>query len=122
MAYEIPVLLATFIAAADLTEKQFFFVKLDGNGAVVLAANGQRAIGVLQNKPDDTEEAQVMMLGITKVVGGAAGTIPGLVASDANGKAVDAASTDQTLGEWLEAPSADLAVGTIFLTRNGIQP
>jgi len=58
----------TFIAAEDLSEKQFHFVKMDSDGEVELATDENDAIvGVLQNKPDNGEAALVRFAGTTKV-------------------------------------------------------
>lgn len=121
-AIGVPILDFSFNAGADLTGKQFFFVKLDASGDVVLAGNGERAIGVLQNDPAQDEAASVRLEGISKVVSGAAVTLPNLIGSDAAGKAVPAASTDQTLGEALSTSGADLTVISVHLFKNGIQP
>lgn len=81
-------------AAADLSGKQFFLVKLDANGKVVLAAAATDNIwGVLQNKPKAGQAAQVRQIGLSKVVAGAAITVGThtWLTSDASGKAVPAA-------------------------------
>ena len=58
----------TFESAADLTDKQFHFVKLDSDGKVVLVdGETDKNIGVLQNKPDNGEAALVRFAGTTKV-------------------------------------------------------
>lgn len=72
-------------AAADLRTHQYKFVKLDANADVVLcAASGEGAIGVLQNKPNVGEAAQICYCGVTQVIAGAA------VASNAIGIKTDA--------------------------------
>lgn len=71
MATEIPIVTASFEANADLSTKQFHFVKMDGANArkiVACSAVTDRPIGVLQNNPGLGKMATVMMLGQTKLV------------------------------------------------------
>jgi hypothetical protein len=70
MAFESnPVLDFSFVAAEDLSDYQYHFVVIDSDGKVALMdAVGEIPIGVLQNKPASGEEANVRILGISKVV------------------------------------------------------
>jgi hypothetical protein len=100
----------TFVAAADLSAKQFYIVKLDSssNGIALSAAATDVHIGVLQNTPASGEAATVRFLGTSKVVAGAAITKGAYVAADSAGKA--AATTtdkDNSIGVALEAAAAD---------------
>jgi hypothetical protein len=75
-------------AAADLSTKQFYFVKLDSNGKFAVAGAGEVAVGVLQNTPNaDGKIARVRILGSTKIIASAAITKGAVLASDAAGKA-----------------------------------
>lgn len=68
MATELPVFEESFVASADLSAKQFYFVKISGAGTVtVCAAATDKPIGVLQNKPTSGQIARVMIVGKTKV-------------------------------------------------------
>ena len=75
MAYTDPGLdLGTLTAAADLSGKQYYFVKLASATTVnVCTATTDRAIGILQNDPTSGQSAVVRIFGISKVV--ADGTI-----------------------------------------------
>ena len=75
MAYESPGIdFGTLTAAADLSAKQYYFVKLASATTVnVCTATTDRAIGILQNDPESGEQAVVRIFGISKVV--ADGTI-----------------------------------------------
>lgn len=75
MAYESPGIdLGTLTAAADLSGKQYYFVKLASATTVnVCTATTDRAIGILQNDPTSGQSAVVRIFGISKVV--ADGTI-----------------------------------------------
>jgi hypothetical protein len=108
MAYEIPGQMVSFQAAADLSAYQFRFVKLDANGQVALcSAVTDIPIGVLQDKPGAQGRAcNVMLDGITKIVGGANLAKGDQVGTDTTGRAVAyVAGTDTTkypVGQILE--------------------
>ena len=68
MAYEsIGTDIGTFTASADLSSKQYYFVKMSGDNTVtVCAAVTDKPIGVLQNKPESGEQAVVRVFGVSK--------------------------------------------------------
>lgn len=72
MAYEASQPLKhTFVAGEDLTAAQYHFVTLKTDGTIELCdAATEYPIGVLQNKPDEGQEAEVVIVGITKLVAG----------------------------------------------------
>lgn len=109
----------TLLAGADLSAKQFYFVKPNAGtqDSVVLAAAGDPAIGVLQNKPTSGQGATVASFGISKVVAG--GTIAAWdpIAADAAGKAVKAVGSAVVLGYATEAATAAQLVGVMLLAR-----
>jgi hypothetical protein len=118
MAYEISnySVKVTLVAAADLSAKQYQFVKLDSAGkAVVVAANTDRPIGVLQNAPLEGQEAEVLVVGGTKLVAGEAVTEGAVISTTSAGKAdsiaVGSATTQYILGTALTEVAAD---GEIF--------
>lgn len=87
MALEIPVLVdSKHLAYADLSAKQYFFVKLTSNGIELCAGATDRPFGVLQNAPIAGEPAEVMRLGVSKVKAGGTIAIGALIGTDANGK------------------------------------
>lgn len=94
--------------SVSLATKQFYVVKQDTDGTVILAgANGTGLVGVLQNKPAVGQAALVRMFGTTKVV--ASGTITvGAWVTSASGGTVVATTTDHdvVLGRYLGAASA----------------
>lgn len=78
----------SFEAGADLSAKQFFFVKMSANNKVILcAAATDKPIGVLQNKPTSGQTAKVRSLGVSKV--SADGTLAAgdLIGTSADGQA-----------------------------------
>lgn len=104
MAFEQPLFKpAGLTASADLSTKQFLFVKMSGALTVdVCATDGELAVGVLQNKPTSGKEATVETDGITKVKASEAITAGQLVgtANDGRAKVIDPTSTGADTGDW----------------------
>ena len=98
MAFEKPLLIQSFTAASAMSNStnQYIFVKLLSAGTVVPCSSAQDCpIGVLQNLPDRGSQAEVLMVGISKLRVGStdvAGTSAAFVGSDANGRAILAVS------------------------------
>lgn len=89
----------TRVAAADLSAKQYHFVKLDSTGKVAaITAITDIPYGVLQNKPNTDQEAEVVIIGITKVIADGVLDEGNLIGTSADGQA-DAivAGTDVTV-------------------------
>jgi hypothetical protein len=114
MAYEISnySVKVSLVAGADLSTKQYTFVKLDSSGQAVAASGATDIpIGVLQNAPTSGQEAEVLIVGGTKIVAGAAIGEGALVGTSAAGKAVAlVAGTDTTkyvVGTLLTESAAD---------------
>ena len=114
MAYEISnySVKVTLVAGADLSALQYTFVKLNSSGeAIAAAAATDIPIGVLQNAPTSGQEAEVLIVGGTKIVAGAAIGEGALVGTGATGKAVAlVAGTDTTkyvVGTLLTESAAD---------------
>jgi len=103
-------------ASGDLSAYQFRFVKLNASGQVVLAGDGEWAIGVLQNKPTAAGQgATVAISGISKAVAGGTLTPGNAVASDAQGRAIRAGTGDYILGVALESATAAGQVVSVLL-------
>jgi hypothetical protein len=121
MAYEIPGMSASFVAGGDLSAKQYYFVKLNSSGQVVIiAANTDKPIGILQNAPASGGVAEVMLYGISKVSADADLAIGDQVGASADGQAATyAPGTDTTkyiVGEVLTANTA--AAGLVSVAFN----
>lgn len=88
----------SFEANSDLRTKQFYFVKMSANNKVdVCSGVTDKAIGVLQNKPNTGETAEVTLLGITKVSGDADLAAGDIIGTSADGQAAAyVAGTDTT--------------------------
>jgi len=113
----------TYEAGSDMSANQFYFVSLSADGQVDTTGDGARAIGVLQNKPSAAGRAATVATdGKVRVSCGGSVTSGGLVASDANGQAVDAASGDWILGEATEAGSSDEVITVDLQLNTGKAP
>lgn len=116
----------TLAAAADISAKQFMFVKIDTAGkAAAITATTDVPIGVLQNKPTAAgQTAEIVVVGVTKIVAG--GTVtPGtdLLGPDNAGKAVVrtvTASTNWVAGRplggaaWASSDVQSAVVNCVF--------
>ena len=114
MAYEISnySVKVTLVAGADLSALQYNFVKINSSGlAVACAAATDIPVGVLQNAPTSGQEAEVLVVGGTKIVAGAAIGEGAQVGTGSTGKAVAlTAGTDTTkyvAGTLLTESAAD---------------
>lgn len=111
-------------ANADLSTKQYFFVKLtnsSGVGQAAVTGDGESAIGVLQNKPDAAGEvATVGVRGVSKVMAGGTITAGNPVASDANGEAVVAATGDIVLGTAINSAIDGDTFPVLLDSRNAV--
>ncbi len=102
-------------AAADLTAKQYYIVKTDSAGKIVLAAAATDALlGVLNNAPDLGETADVELVngnGTGEVIAGGAITKDSYLTTDGSGKAiVTTTAGNRVFGRAL----ADANSGDIF--------
>jgi hypothetical protein len=127
-------------AAADLSTKQFYAVDVDSAGKIALcSAAGQKAIGLLQDKPDAANKAcQVAVLGVAKGIAGGALDAGALLAVTADGKlkaavagrtdtsdagaAVDALLGSYVLGRAMTAAAADGDIIEVLLLHHGAVP
>lgn len=108
----------TLPAGADLSTKQYTFVKVNSSGKAVTAGDGERGVGVQQDKPTQDKATNIAMSGISKVLCGGTITNGAAVASDANGKAVAATTGKHIMGFALEAGASGRII-SIVLDRVG---
>lgn len=113
-------------AGADLSAKQYTFVKMSGTGVISAAAATDVVIGVLQNAPTSGKTAEVALYGVTKLKASAAISAGALVGTTSTGTAVAVvAGTDTTkyvLGQAITAAGAandiiTVAVNCININR-----
>lgn len=94
----------TFVAGEDLSAAQFKFVTLEADGEVDLAdAAGENCIGVLLVEGAAARAVTVALTGSVMVEAGGTVTNGGAVATDATGRAVDAATGNIIMGYAREA-------------------
>lgn len=109
----------SFNAGADLSNDQFHFVKLVTGSEVQQAGAGERAIGVLQNAPEEDMVASVAVFGLTRIeaCGGSVAIVAGdPLKSDADGMAVKAATDkDKAIGYAMENCSANNVIIVMFV-------
>lgn len=121
MAYEAAqIKVGNFTASADLSAKQYHFVKMSGNNTVtVCAAITDVPIGVLQNTPSSGQAASVCLFGITKVVADGTLAAGNLIGTSADGQAdAIAAGTDTTVYTMGIALNAAAAGETVEMFVN----
>lgn len=99
-------------ANADLTGKQYHIVRFAGANLVdqashAAAAFSVGAVGVLQNKPNSDEAAEVAYFGESKVTAGAAVTAGRMITTNSSGRAINASSGEIIVGRALDAAGAD---------------
>jgi len=100
-AYELGLKSATLIANADLSDYQYYGVKMNTSEKVLLASTGDKIVGVLQDEPAAENRAcQVAYGGISKAVGGAAISAGVDVQCDASGKFVTQTTGDVVGTAW----------------------
>ena len=107
-------------AAGDLSAKQYFFVKLDASGDVVIcAAATDLPIGVLQNAPLANATAEICVSGVTKVSSDAALNEADQIGTSADGQAdAKVPGTDTTefiCGQMVTATAAAAELGTAVI-------
>jgi len=113
MSVEIPGFKFSKQAGADLSAKQYHFVKLDANGRVIaITADTDRPIGILQNKPTALgQAAELMADGISRLIGGGNVAKGDMLGTTAAGRAAAiVAGTDTTkysMGTVLDDSDAD---------------
>lgn len=121
MAYELSQpLKITLEAAADLSAKQYYFVKITSGGkADVCAAATDRPVGVLQNKPTAGNTAEIVVSGVTKVSSDAGLTAGNLIGTSGDGQA-DAKTpgtdtTEYVVGQMLTTTGGANVIGTAVI-------
>lgn len=109
-------------AAADLSAKQFYCVKLTTTGRAVNLAStgGEQVYGVLQNKPTSGQAADVGILGISKAIAGNTVTAADQLMTDTSGRLITATSTNHRVAVALEAATATGQIITVAILPQGV--
>lgn len=110
----------TFVAGADLSNRQYTLVTCNGvtadgeNRTVVSPAVGAKVDGVVINNPKNTYAATVVVFGRTKVKAGGAIVAGAEVQTNANGQVITATGTGIRVGKALEAAVANQIITIDF--------
>lgn len=105
----------TLVAGADLSAKQYYFVKLDSSGNAILAAAAtDRPIGVLQNAPTAGQEAEVLIVGGTKLVSSGVISEGAAIGTASTGKAVSLTVGTDTTAYILGSAITEAAASDVF--------
>jgi hypothetical protein len=97
----------SLVAAADLRTHQHKFMVVSGdNGCNIAAGAGVACVGVLGNKPNTGEAAEIKIGPRVKVIASAAIAANAAVSTNAAGLAKTAATGERVLGIALEAAGA----------------
>tara|TARA_A100001201_G_scaffold109797_1_gene93852 strand:- start:556 stop:915 length:360 start_codon:yes stop_codon:yes gene_type:complete len=92
----------TMVAREDLSDAQYKILNVhDANGVKLRVAAGAGVLGVLDNKPQDGENATVVTMGRTKCFAGATITAGSFITVTASGTATAVASGQYILGKAL---------------------
>lgn len=130
MAHEIPGDTRSYEATVDLSGSFLKFVKLNGAVIVAVSAATDKAVGVLQNKPNkpsasgvfqgaERAAGTVMVSGVTRAISGIALTAGTPVYLDATGRVTSVAQAGQCVGITETACSAADKVVSVLLKPLG---
>lgn len=120
--------IVTMLAGADLSAKQFCFVKRSSGKVVACSAAGEFAIGVLMNKPDaDGKPAEVALIdagGIGKVRAGGSITAEAAITTANDGEAAAQGATADYYcnGFALETGADQRIISVLFARGNAKNP
>ncbi len=117
MAVEEIIYATSVIAGADLSSKQFYCVKLNASGQMILSGAGENALGILQDKPASGQVGAVCCLGKSMGIYGASVTGGQNLTPDANGKLVPATGNDAVVAVAAESGSADDICSVYVVSR-----
>ena len=106
-------------ASADLSAKQFYFVKISGANTVTVCAGATEIpCGILQNAPVSGAEANVAYAGVSKLSADAALTVGWLIGTSADGqgdrKIPGTDTTEYYVGQVLTATTAAAGLATVL--------
>lgn len=113
---ELNIVTLTRTAGADLSASQNRFVEQANTGAVTVCNTaGEKALGVLYNDPTSGQAATVAYDGVVRVVAGGVVAIGDSIATDNQGRAVNATTGQTILGEALSAATAAGQIVSVLL-------
>ena len=121
MAQSMPVLDKTFLAAGDLSAKQFHAVKMSADYTVTTSAANQVSVGIQQDLPAAAGRGcRVRMLGTSKAVAGAAFAAGAKLTPNASGQLITATAGQNACAIALQAAAALNDIVEVFVMPGGI--
>lgn len=127
-AYEIPSFyLGVIESDIDMSALQFSAVNVhaaavavgtEGAALILPAANGDPALGIVQNNPGIGEAATVLVSGVSKAIAGGVITPGALLAAQTNGKLLVATTGQYAVAQAL-MPAVANDIISVLLVRNG---
>jgi len=126
MAWEQELMDISCVAAADLSAKQFYIVKIVAGGGAedapsvnVPSGAGDKPLGILQNKPKSGETARVRVMGVSPLSADGALTQDATYGTSGDGQGIaKTADADLILGRVLRGVSNAGEMATV--TVNGL--
>jgi hypothetical protein len=108
------------VAAADLSAKRYYFVKRTSTTEVNLCGAGEIAMGVLCNKPELGDVADVQCIAYGRVEAGGTFAIGDPLKSDAAGKAVKADTDKDHICGWADSAGSSGAKAKLFIVPGSL--
>lgn len=105
-------------ADADLSAAQYRAVTVTSTGTVALVGAGEVCLGILQNAPDEAQDATVKHTFVSKAVAGGSFNPGAELTPDANGALVAATTGDFICGIALAAGASGRIV-PVFIDHRG---
>lgn len=107
-------------ASADLSAKQYYFVKISGANTVDVCSGATDVpCGILQNTPTSGQAANVAFSGVSKVSSNEALTVGWLIGTSADGQAdrkiIGTDVTEYYVGQVLTATGAAGGLATVLI-------
>lgn len=105
------------LAGADLSDKQYYAVKLNPSAQIILSGAGENALGILQDKPASGRVGKVMCEGKSPAIYGASVTAGNSLTPDAAGKLVPATGSNAVVAIAAESGSANEIHSVYIVSR-----
>lgn len=120
MSGQIKLFSDSLIAGEDLRTHQYKFVKISAARTVALCGSGERPYGILQNKPNTDEAAEVMVLGVSNLIASGVVAYGSTCGSDSAGKATAVTNDRAFYGAIArEAGAVDGDIISVFIIGGG---
>ncbi len=106
--------------AGTSSSGQFLAVKITAARSVNVAnSGGEQIYGILQNRPQSGQAADIGILGVTKAIAGAVVTGGNFLMTDTSGRLIPVTSTNHRIAVAIEGASATGTVFTVGLVGGG---